>query len=362
MNIYKSVKSVMSGDGEDGTPFSSLLRGGSVVYGGAVSLRGALYSRGVLRVKKLPKPVIGIGNLTVGGTGKTPAVIMMAEMLLAMGKKPVILSRGYKREGGAASAIVSDGKSLLLDRLYAGDEPYMMAKRFKGIPIVVGSNRFVSGMLVLDRFEVDAFILDDAFQRIQLYRDLNILLIDSKNPFGNGYLLPRGILREPIEAAERADLIILTKCESEGVTIPPQIPNHIPIAIATTTVSKLTGVSRGENQPIDMIKGKRVAAFCGIASPESFKESLKLLGAEVILFRSFPDHYNYSSKDIIGLIFEAKGKGADYLLTTEKDAVKLSPHIGTTIPLLFVSIEMKLLRGDSLLEGSLRSLFHSGDK
>ncbi|MBU2591053.1 MAG: tetraacyldisaccharide 4'-kinase [Nitrospinota bacterium] len=359
MNIYKSVKSVMYGDAEDKTPVSSLLKGGSIVYGGAVSLRSSLYSRGVLRVKKLPKPVISIGNLTVGGTGKTPAVIMVAERLLKMGKKPVILSRGYKREGGNASTIVSDGDTLLADRRYAGDEPYMIAKRLKGVPVVVGSNRFASGLLALERFEVNVFILDDGFQRIQLHRDLNILLIDSKNPFGNGHLLPRGILREPIEAAARADIIILTKCDSDSVSIPPQIPNHIPIALSATTISKLISVSNGETQPIEIIKGKKVAAFCGIGSPESFADSLKDAGAEVLIFKSFPDHHAYSSNDINEILSEAVVEGVDYLVTTEKDSVKLSKNIRAAVPLLFVSIDMTLLKGGDSLNAAIRNIFSS---
>ncbi len=349
----------MYGDAEDKSLLSRLLKGASSLYGVGVSLRSSLYRRGLLRVKKLSKPVISVGNLTVGGTGKTPAVIMMAEMLLKMGKRPVILSRGYKKEGRDISSVVSDGESLLLDRRQAGDEPYMMAKRLKEVPVVVGSNRFDSGLLALERFEVDAFILDDGFQRIQLHRDLNILLVDSKNPFGNGHLFPRGILREPVEAAKRADLIIVTRCESGEVTIPPQLPPNIPIALAATETANLTDLKNGETLPIEVIKGKKIAAFCGIASPKSFADTLKEAGAEVVLFKPFPDHHHYSTGDIIALISEAKGLGADYIVTTEKDAVKLSPHIGGAIPLLFLSIDMTLLKGGDALDTAIQNIFSS---
>jgi len=269
MDIYKNVKLIMYGEDKK-SPLSMILKGTSLLYGAIVSLRSTLYRRGLFRTKRLPKPVISIGNLTVGGTGKTPAVIMIAEMLLKLGKKPVILSRGYKREGKNVSTIVSDGESLLLGRRCAGDEPYMIAKRLKGVPIVVGSNRFDSGQLALENFDVDVFILDDSFQRIQLHRDLNILLIDSKNPFGNGYLFPRGILREPVEAAARADLIIMTKSESVDLAIPTQLPQNIPTALAAAPISKLIDMKSGENMPIELIRGKKIAAFCGIGSPKSF--------------------------------------------------------------------------------------------
>jgi len=360
MNIYKNVQLIMYGEDKN-PPLSMILKGTSFLYGAIVSLRGLFYKKGLFRTKHLPKPVISIGNLTVGGTGKTPAVIMVGEMLLKMGKKPAILSRGYKREGKNVSTIVSDGNSLLLDRRCAGDEPYMIAKRLKGVPVIVGSNRFDSGLLALKNFDVDLFILDDAFQRIQLHRDLNILLIDSKNPFGNGYLFPRGILREPVEAATRADLIILTKCDSDSVSI-PQLPQDVPTALAAAPISKLVDIKSGETTPIESIGGKKIAAFCGIGSPESFSESLSNLGAEVVVFKPFPDHHSYSSNDINAILLEATEEGAEYIVTTEKDSVKLSKNISATVPFLFVSIDMKFLKGEEILKQAIQNLFSPDSK
>ena len=190
---------------------ATLLWGISVLYGGLTHLRRRLYTRGRLKSHRLPCPVISVGNLTLGGTGKTPLVIHLAEKIQGMGYRPVILSRGYKGLAEKGGAVVSDGRNLLCDARQAGDEPYLMAILLPTVPVVVGRHRYRAGMDAIRRFQPDIILLDDGFQHLQLKRDLNLLLLDAQNPFGNRYLFPRGTLREPEVSLLGADAVVLTR-------------------------------------------------------------------------------------------------------------------------------------------------------
>src|SRR3972149_9569915 len=221
MNLILEIRKIMEGKG--GNPiFSSLLLILSWFYGLGHRLRLALYNRGILKTKNLSIPVISIGNLTAGGTGKTPTIIMIAELLKGMGKKVAVLSRGYKGKAEGEINVVSDGDKILLNPLESGDEPYMMAARLKGIPVITGSDRYKTGKYAIEKFGTKIILLDDGYQHVQLDRNFNILLLDSNSPFGNGYLLPRGTLREPPSYINRADVIILTKDKGQKSEIRSQ--------------------------------------------------------------------------------------------------------------------------------------------
>ncbi len=206
----------MAARGEDPTPFFSIetvLMVLSVVYGGLMCLRARLYEKGVLPSKTLPCRVVSIGNLISGGTGKTPMTILVARMIRDMGCRVVVLSRGYRGRMEKTGGVVSDGRTIFKGPDDAGDEPYLMARVLTGIPVVVGQRRYEAGMMAVKRFKPDVIVLDDAFQHLRLKRDLNLVLLDSRSPFGNGHMLPRGLLREPLSALRRSHAVVYTRSE-----------------------------------------------------------------------------------------------------------------------------------------------------
>ncbi len=294
-------------------------------------------------INQLPCPVISVGNITVGGTGKTPLVIALAEGLRERGIPVAILSRGYKGEKVSGS-IVSDGKTIYLSAEEAGDEPYLMATRLRDTPILIGKNRFANGKIALQRFGNQGILLDDGFQHLQLHRDLNLLLVDSTIGFGDHHLLPRGILREPLAHLRRADLFVLTKVESPEACQPlenllKKIHPSAPVFHSSYEASGLIG-THGEWEDLSFLKGKNVLALSGIANPSSFLSLLKKSGMKVIKEAIFPDHYRYTQKDIVSI--EKKGKGADWIVTTEKDIVRMADLEIGRLPVRALRIEMKL--------------------
>jgi len=296
-------------------------------------------SRSLKNRKRLPCRVISVGNLTVGGTGKTPAVMAVAKEAKRRGFLPCVLTRGYKGKA-KGPLFISKGEGALLSAAEAGDEASLMAERLKGVPIVKGADRHEAGMFALREMtsqlsafnpQTFLFILDDGFQHWKLHRDLDILLIDSSDPFGNGRLLPSGILREPLREMRRADIIVLTRTrkeagfdlarkdlESEIRRYNPDAPIfcgwHEPVGFRTLS---------GRDLPLDILDGKPVFAFCGIGNPASFRSTLAGINAEVRGFRAFRDHHAYRRPEI-GRIIEGAGKcGADWIVTTEKDIMRL---------------------------------------
>ncbi|MCM2356561.1 MAG: tetraacyldisaccharide 4'-kinase [Geobacteraceae bacterium] len=294
----------------------------SFPYSLALRLRAAAYAAGLLRSHRLPRPVISVGNLTVGGTGKTPAAAMLAQYFIARGKRVTLLSRGY---GGTlrGEGIVSDGTTLFLTPGEAGDEPCLLAATVPGLAVVVGADRYRAGLLAMERLAPDVFILDDGFQHLRLMRDLNILLLDSSRPFGNGRTLPAGLLREPRSAAERADLIIYTRCSGEGE--PAHFPGK-PACRAFHHLVGLTSLAGGAVRPFADLKGLRGLAFAGIADPAPFFHDLAEEGLSLAATLPFPDHCRYGEGEVAAILAAAAACGADYLITTEKDGVKLGPY------------------------------------
>jgi tetraacyldisaccharide 4'-kinase len=300
-------------------------------------LRARAYAAGFLTVRRLGRPVISVGNLTVGGTGKTPAVAMLAKYFISRGRKVAVLSRGYGGSLRGRNGVVSDGRALLLTAAEAGDEPCLLAAAVPGLSVVVGADRYLAGTLAMERLDPDLFILDDGYQHQRLHRDLDILLLDGRQPFGNGRTLPRGLLREPASAAERADIIIFTRC-SDGDETPP-----FPGKPVCRSFHHLTGVSPlrgGEVRPLASLRDVRCAAFAGIANPAAFFHDLEEEGLTLVAALQFPDHSRYGEAELREIRHAALAGSADVILTTEKDAVKLDKCSPLTENIQIVSMEM----------------------
>ncbi|MGO9378631.1 MAG: tetraacyldisaccharide 4'-kinase [Dissulfurispiraceae bacterium] len=291
--------------------------------------------------KVLPHKVISIGNLTVGGTGKTPAVIAVAEEAKKRGYRPVILTRGY-RGNAKGPCLVSNGSAALLSVEAAGDEPVVMADRLKDVLVVKSADRYEGGVFAMQQPRGDdpnlLFILDDGFQHWRLSRDVDIVLVDGQNPFGNRKMLPVGPLRGPLSELKDADILVITKAGNEALALELHKMNgDVPVFSATHEV---TGIRQadGAAADFDLLKGEKVLAFCGIANPASFTKTLSLLGCKVVELKQYRDHYRYCLWDIRGLEERGKRLGVEFLLTTEKDMVKIRELKFTPSNLLSVEI------------------------
>ncbi len=306
----------------------------SWIYGKITNLRNSLYERGVFKSHALGATVISIGNITVGGTGKTPMVAFIAEILAEQGEKVCILTRGYGRENPRKRVLVSDGEKILANVKEAGDEPFELARKLLGKASVVAyANRVAAAEWAKEKFKITAFVLDDAFQHRQAKRDLDIVLLDATNPFGNSKTLPFGILREPLENLQRADLIVITRAnlvDEERITnYELRITNYnpdCPIFTVENKISKLVELKDflESANPKSQIPNPKSLAFCALGNPDNFFEQLKREEFNLVSTKKFPDHHRYIQKDIEKLETEAKQKGAEILLTTAKDAVKLT--------------------------------------
>jgi tetraacyldisaccharide 4'-kinase len=295
-------------------------------YHWAHQLRLQAYRRGWTRVRRLPCCVISVGNLTLGGTGKTPMVESVASFLQQEGLHVGVLSRGYGGRQSRSPTIVSDGTGCLVSPEVAGDEPVLLAEHLVGLPVVVGKDRYAAGMLAVERFSVDVILLDDGFQHVQLARDLDILLLDTARPFGNGQLFPRGDLRERPAAIARANAIVLTRWEADtpaSLTPVKHVRPALPLFHSQHEPLDLCALVDGHTLPLASLKGQRLVAFCGIGTPDHFGQTLQRLGAEVAAFTAFPDHHPYTRAEIEQLILIAKQRNAEILVTTEKDGVRL---------------------------------------
>lgn len=348
---------------------ASFLYALSYVFHGIVRLRWYFYEHRILRNKPLGCLVVVVGNLTVGGTGKTPVVEKFARTLHERGRKVAILSRGYKSKKEplpkklwrklthgeeAPPKIVSDGENVLLDSEVAGDEPFMLANNLPGVVVLCDKNRVKAGSYAIRRFGCDTLILDDGFQYLPLKGRLNLLLVDKTNPFGNQHLLPRGILREPIRHISRASYIFLTKSDgTRDEALLELIREHNSEAEIIECAHKpqyLQAVESDERLPLEALKGAHVAAFSGIAVPESFENMLRGFGAEIRYNRRFLDHHRFTRGEIQHLYKKAEQAGLDMIVTTEKDAVRLYEDIKPPIPLYFLRLEIDILSGEEDFE------------
>lgn len=332
----------------------------SQTYRTAVWMRAWLYELGVFHRRSFGCLTISVGNITVGGTGKTPVVEVLGRALSERGRKVAILSRGYRSESknvprppeaGEAHLpkVVSDGKRILLDSIAAGDEPYLLARNLRGAAVLVDRNRLRAGRYAISRMGVDTLILDDGFQHMAVGGRLDLVLIDCTNPFGNGHLLPRGILREPLSGLRRAHCFVLTKTGSvELEAIKGRLREINPAAEIVETVHQplyFEEVRSGEQQPPEFIRGKDVCVLSGIARPESFERAIEGLGGRVRKRIRFVDHHRYSDNEIERIVAEARAENVDCIVTTQKDAVRVPPLESSPVPILFLRVEVKITRG-----------------
>jgi tetraacyldisaccharide 4'-kinase len=335
----------------------------SLLYGWAIHLRMCVYRIGLCKARRLPCPVISVGNITVGGTGKTPLVMALAKGLRKRGISVAVLTRGYRSRGSSGS-LVSDGENILLSPEEAGDEPTLMAKTLKGIPVLIGKDRFRNGQHALQRFGVRGFLLDDGFQHIQLYRDLDILLIDASLGIGNHHLLPRGILREPLDHLRRAHLFILTKVESPETCQPIEalLRQVHPSPVIFHSHYEPVGLMGPQKEWSDLqtLKGKKVLALSAIANPRSFASLLRRSGAEVVTQEVYPDHHSYTSEDVVRIT--QKAKGTEWIVTTEKDMVKLE-YLGLfRIPIRALRVELKIWEEEQFFRKVMELFLNKEDR
>jgi tetraacyldisaccharide 4'-kinase len=328
-----------------------ILAGPALLYGAAVSVRNALYDAGRLRAHRLPCTVISLGNLTVGGTGKTPLTSFIAGMLRESGYRVGVASRGYRRLGARGSLLVSDGRSILAEPRVAGDEPYLIARDNPSILVGVGADRVAVARLLLAAGAPEVIVLDDAFQHRRIARDLDLLLVDGRDPWGNGKMLPCGPLREPLSAIARADALVLTR--SEGRT-PPSLSLALErynrdAALIHCRLDPGSFVrSDGESIGTASLKGFSAYAFSGIARPDHFEEDLRKLGIRLVGTRRFPDHHRYSRGDLDDLATVARTKAAEALLTTEKDLVRIEREPQGAPPLFALTLRVGFPHGSNL--------------
>ena len=319
------------------SPLRFLLIPFSWLYAAGVSVRNLLYAIGVFKARSLPCRVISVGNIVVGGTGKTPAVITIAKYLQKEGKRVAILLRGYKRHVREEITIVSDGKKVCASPTESGDEAHMMVRHLSGIPIIAGKSRYLTGQVALERFNVDVLLLDDGFQHRQLARDVDILTVPVTQPFGNPQgLLPVGTLREPTSAVQRADLILLTHTDIPNVSLDAKevVKQLAPNALILESVHQPTHLyplasensERNINVHTDIkeLKGKRLLAVCGIGNPDAFVATLMRCYPENVELLAFPDHHVYTEADRRQIHAAFQASGADMIVTTQKDEQKLA--------------------------------------
>lgn len=339
----------------------------SHIYRGLVSLRLRLYRHRIMRERNLGCLVVSIGNLTVGGTGKTPVVEKFARALQDGGRTVAVLSRGYKsvkpplsqrlrqRLSGKAPKIdppriVSDGKQLLLDSKTAGDEPYMLAANLKDVIVITDKDRVKSGRHAIKEYNVDTLILDDGLQYLKLRHRLDVVLIDRYQPFGNEYLLPRGTLREPPKNLKRASYIFITKCNGEPNTeLIKRIRKYnrtAEIIECTHQPMHLENIDTREHMPLKTLQGQKVGAISGIAVPESFEGGLERLGATVAVTRRYTDHHRYTEQEIISFINRCIDRDVDMIVTTEKDYVRFPRLPRVDVPIYFLRVEIGILSNE----------------
>jgi tetraacyldisaccharide 4'-kinase len=356
MRLQRQIESIMNDRAE---PNRSLLRCAlmvaSLFYGGGVRLRELAYTKDFFKPNRLPCPVISIGNITLGGTGKTPMTIYMSELLLSYGLTVAVISRGYGGKAEKKGGVVCDGRCILMQPEASGDEPIMIAKRLQTVPVLVGSDRFKSGKTAIRRFEPDVLLLDDAFQHRQLARDMDIVLMDAEMPLGNGYLFPRGVLREDRMSLKRCHAVVFTRAE-KAITIPEKKlgnllsgkpvfqASHVPY-LSRIIKSKEGGtiINAAKQADSEWLSGKRVYAFSGIARNDDFRNGIAGLGCALAGFSSFPDHYRYGKRDIAEISDAAVHEKADCLMTTEKDYFRMSDELGFPMDLAVIGVEIRFM-------------------
>ncbi len=340
----------------------------SWIFRSLVQCRIALYRNGFKPQEYLGTQVVSIGNLTVGGTGKTPVVELLAKSLRDRGRKVAILSRGYKSKkldraqnwtgkdgkqipGERMPRVVSTGAALLLDSKFAGDEPFMLARNLDGVAVIVDKDRVKGGRFAISELEAETLLLDDGMQYLDLAHSFDITLIDSRSPFGTGSLLPRGTLREPPRNLRRASYILITKCDgSPNKELIARIRKYNPVADIIECAHgpvHLENLYTREREPLAFLEGKWVGAISAIAVPESFERSLAALGAKVEIKRRFSDHHRFNRRDVDDFMQRCVERDMEFIVTTEKDAVRFPRPTEINVPIYFLRIEVQILSGQT---------------
>jgi len=354
----------------------AFLFGGSKLFQVAVKIHRWLINVRIFRDKTLGVQVIAIGNLTLGGTGKTPVVEKFARELRDAGRNVAILSRGYRskpppfhvwllnkillREDQTPPRVVSDGKSLLLDSEMAGDEPYMLASNLKDVVVLVDKDRVKSGRYAIEKFSCDTLLLDDGFQYWRLRgRRHDVVLVDRQQPFGNEHLFPRGTLREPHSHLARAHTIFITKSDGNTSELRERISKLNSAAAVIECIHSplyFEDVFSGERRRLDFLTGKKVASLSGIAQPEGFEQSLVKLGAELVYSKRFADHHRFTQQEILNVINRSKKRAAEIIVTTQKDAVRFPKIDRRDLPIYFMRVEIKIVSGANDFQDCVRKI------
>jgi tetraacyldisaccharide 4'-kinase len=323
----------------------------TVGYRALLAARDLGYATGAARPRAVGVPVVSIGNVTVGGTGKTPAVELAAHTLIALGRRPAVLSRGYGRTSRGIQ-VVADTASIRLDVEEAGDEPFLLARRLPSVPVIVGANRHDAARHAVARFGVTALVLDDGFQHRTLCKDLEIVMVRARRPWGNGRLLPSGPLREPLAGLRRADLVVTTGVD-DSIEAAPAVEAvrtaapDVPVLAARYEPTECWQSPDMRFLPPAGLTGRRLLAFSGIGTPQGFERTLRELGVMIGDVATYRDHHWYSRADLTALDARARRVGADGLVTTEKDWIRLRGLPPTRAPLYVLGVTLRLVAGEA---------------
>lgn len=361
----EKVELVMHSEGQAPViSLASVLLGISLLYGAGRKLRELGYQKKIFAARKLPCKVICVGNLAVGGTGKTPMTMYVAETLKQFGLRPAIVSRGYRGGAQNRGGVVTDGRSIYMQPAQAGDEPYLIAARLKGVPVVVGKDRFAAGLLAVNEFRPDVLVLDDGFQHLKLSREVDLVLLDHRQSFGNMHLLPRGVLREPISALKRASACIFTRYRADkagsAASAIEMIKKHspqLPLFVSSCLAYHYT-IPRGTRIAFDESTGcsppetgrirnaGKVFGFSGIARNHDFQDTVKRLGFRTAGFAEFSDHHRYTAQDFSSILAAAENANATCLITTEKDLVRIPSKNPFHLDLIVVGVKISFGDGE----------------
>jgi tetraacyldisaccharide 4'-kinase len=331
----------------------------AALYGLGARMRRALYAGSILRARRLPAPVVSVGNLTVGGTGKTPVTACLTRLFQAQGRKVAILSRGYGGQNQGV-ACISDGRRIYQKPPQAGEEAYWLALALPGAAVYTGTSRYAAGLAAWEQVRPDLFLLDDGFQHFQLHRDLDIVLLDAAAPFGNGRLLPRGSLREPPTVLSKntqktaARVLILTRFQEDRhrrtlADLQRGFPGNT-VLTASITPAAVRLVPAGPPQPPAVLENQALLAFAALARPEVFRQTLEELGVRLRGFRVFPDHHPYQPAELAALVREAETAGASALVTTAKDWARLAERWDQAMPLWVLEVEAQISQPERIME------------
>jgi tetraacyldisaccharide 4'-kinase len=323
-------------------------------YLAVLNTRNILYRYGIVKSKGFPVKVISVGNITMGGTGKTPLVEFSAKYLQKKGRKVAILSRGY---GDKKYSLINGNPTT---KEFVNDEYLILRENLKGVPTLLGRDRVQNGKKAISDYDVDCLILDDGFQHLRIKRDLDIVVIDSLNPFAEEFLIPRGALREPLKNLSRADLFVLSHCNlNDEHTLKPiyaklqHINADIPVCESIHKPVHIENIKDNSLLEPEWLKGKKVYALCAIGNPESFESTLNELGTDIIRLRVFHDHHSYTQKELDSIITEAKSLGADAIVVTQKDVVKIRNKNINDAMILSLRVEMEITKGMEYYEEAM---------